>query len=258
MRLQVPRLREWEAAHVPDPFLSAAAGRSPVDPVWRAEVAAEVSVAEGQVASLVSVDLQAFYEHIRHEDLVVRALGLSFPLAVLRCALRAYRCNRHILHLGLVSQAVASLKGIIAGCSAATSLVKAYYAEPFRAVLRRWHQQSVSLFLSVYLDDITVAGIHSTAADSGRIVAAGVADIREVVEHELHCQIAPTKTVVLSSSKAAAAELAHQVGGGDHAVRPLDAAAMLGVEVKQAAAWRLPAAAGRPRLRSVRHTDCCS
>ena len=110
MRLQVPRLRAWETAAVPDPFLAAGAGRSPVDPVWYAEIAAEVGTAEGKVASLVSLDLQAFYEHIRHEDLASRVLSLAFPLGVLRCALRAYRCNRHIVHQGIFRRLLHLLK----------------------------------------------------------------------------------------------------------------------------------------------------
>ena len=151
------------------------------------------------------------------------------------------------------SQAAASFKGIIAGCSAATSLVKAYYAEPFRALIRHWLQVGPRLTLSVYLDDITVTGVHASAEDSGRIVGDGVADILKVIDQELHCRTAPAKTVVISSSKEAAARLSRRVCGGGSAVRPLDAAAMLGVEVRQSCAWRAAAAFKKPRVRAVRH-----
>ena len=86
---------------------------------------AEAKLADKEVSGLISVDLKQFYEEIQHDDLVSRALALRFPLPVLRAAVRGYRFNRHICHMQLMSEAIGVEQGIVAGCSTATSLVKA-------------------------------------------------------------------------------------------------------------------------------------
>ena len=142
-------------------------------------------------------------------------------------------------------------QGIVAGCSAATSLVKAYYASPFRSLLGRWQSIGVSLWLSVYLDDITIAGTHTSIDQAVEVVGGAAEEIATLVAEELHCRIAAKKTVCLSSSKAAARRLARRCGG-ETAVRLMDAASVLGVEARAGGAWRLPAGQRGPRVRAVR------
>ena len=223
----------------------------PMDAVWNAEVRAEAGLATSQVSGLVSVDLKAFYELVRHEALVDRALALHFPLPILRAAVRSYRFNRHICHLQAMSEGIASEQGIIAGCSAATSLVKAYYLAPLRSIISSWQAQKFDMALSVYLDDITVSTSRGSADECAAALVFAAEDVVHMVEDELFCTLAPGKTLVVSTSKVAAKTAARKLGILQ-AVQAVDCGTLLGAQVRQAGRWALPAGRRAPRLRALR------
>ena len=122
-RARCPLAAQWEITNH-RPWMAAARGRQALDTVWQAEVRAEAARGRGELAAALAFDIKKFYETVCHDKLVERAMQLDFPVVVIRAAIRAYRMARYIVLSNAVGTALATLKGVIAGCSFATSLVR--------------------------------------------------------------------------------------------------------------------------------------
>ena len=82
-----------------------------------------------------SIDLAKFYETIDHVLLAYWATALGFPIECLRYAIRCYRQPRHLVHSSIVAVGLLTIKGIVAGCSLATTLALSAAAAASRASL---------------------------------------------------------------------------------------------------------------------------
>ena len=249
-RTVVGQVRDWEAA-IDQPWMAASKGRQPTDSVWRSEVRAEQCKCRGEFAACISMDISAFYEHVSHEKLASFAVGLGFPIGPLRAALRAYKWPRFVQHCRMVGPALSPTRGIVAGCTFATSLVKAYYFTGFSSLQRLWLEARLAVDLDVYLDDITVAARSSSPTELTSTMIEAGCGVVQVVE-QLECSVAPAKTAVAASSRAVAYRLAARFLGHEAAVRQHDAYGLLGCEVRQAGRWKHRQAPRRTRLRAKR------
>ena len=249
-RLWVPAVGVWERGCCDQPWMSACRGRAPTDIVFRSELRAQGAVTRGEVAGSISCDISSFYEVIDHSLLATRARDLGFPLAPLRGAIRGYRLARFLVASGAVASPLCTLKGIVAGDSFATPLVKCFYRRPFDVMLASWRAVgSTRANLDVYLDDITVSTASTTDSQLVSELAKVFSDIKSVVEDELGASIHPSKTQVVSSSLRATDRLAKLcVGRG--AATMCDSYCLLGVDLRQTARWRRRR--GRPTARSTR------
>ena len=102
----------------------------------------------GEVVVQILWDVEKYFDSLDVGTLIERAQHHAFPKEILELGLQAQRAPRIITVAQTYADALPrSGKSIIAGCSAASDLVEAYYAEPYRAVLERWRQQSCFSFL---------------------------------------------------------------------------------------------------------------
>ena len=161
---------------------------------------------------------------------------MGFPLAVLRAAIRAYRLPRHLVHQGALSTAIASSRGIVAGCSAATPLVKAYYILPIIGLHQSLRAQLLDVKLQVYLDDFSISTLGSPRQVAKDLVAAGRATI-DTITTALFCHVVPEKTVVVASRRSIAVEIAAEIGSGK-STEAVENGVLLGCSLRQGARWR--------------------
>ncbi len=201
----------WEAANQ-RPFFAAAAGNGPVDAMWRLTARQEAGVAEGLEAAMVGEDLAAFYEGLDRGRLVDEATAVGFPLALVRAALGAYSMARMLTLQGRFAQELHATRGIVAGCSLATTLVKVYYLRDLDRVVSR---VPASINLDVFIDDVTLSAVGKTAEIVGDMLAAH-AILAETVVESLGCSFAPGKTAVVATSRSTTAALARglDIDGG--------------------------------------------
>ena len=99
-------------------------------------------------------------------------------------------------------------RGVIAGCSFATTLVKVYLLRKLDRFVQRLPP---ALELSCFIDDV---GIHAENEDSSELVehvADATTDLEETLA-EAKCRIEPTKTQVAASCRAAARKLCRILG----------------------------------------------
>ena len=116
---------EWEDRNQRK-YFAAATGNSPVDTVWRQAARQEAQVASGKNAIVILGDLEAFYEGIDRGVLLEAARETGFPEGIMRAAIAAYAGPRVLTMQGTISRAVYLVKGIIVGCSLATTPIKVY------------------------------------------------------------------------------------------------------------------------------------
>ena len=72
----------WERLHA-RPYFAAAAGKSPLDPVWRTAAQAESGVDQGTEVAAGFWDIAAFYDSVDHEALRGAARRLGFDKVAL-------------------------------------------------------------------------------------------------------------------------------------------------------------------------------
>ena len=194
-RLRQEEARNWEAQHR-SPLLGHQGGRSIMETTFVQALRGEAAVTGGEHTGAFLWDLANFYEFVNHELLWERARAKGFPLAILAVALNQARAKRY---LGLGDVAVDARfprRGLAAGDSFATYLVQIYTLEP----LERWSSRHPAVPLSLFIDDF----LGSTVAPEehqvvGRLTSAA-ADLHELVEQDLGCQVAQHKSVVVASS----------------------------------------------------------
>eukprot|EP00959_Pyramimonas_sp_CCMP1952_P317113 6637183-Pyramimonas_sp.AAC.1 len=70
--------------------------------------------------------MSKFYEHTSLESLEDRCRARGFPLVIARVCLYAYRCGRFMCLGGCVDGPYFARKGVVAGCSMATTFVRVF------------------------------------------------------------------------------------------------------------------------------------
>ena len=252
-RSSVEQVKAWEQV-IEQPWMAASTGRQPTDSVWRTEVLAEEAQSRGEYAACLTMDISAFYEHVSHEKLASLALDLGFPVGPLRAALRSYKWPRFVTHQKMVGPGICPTRGIVAGCTFATYLVKAYYCKAFGSLHHLWREAALTANLDVFLDDITVSG---RASSPQKLVSMMLDNGRAVVEvvNELECTVEPTKTAVAASCRQVAQKIAQHFLRPAAVVAQQDAYGLLGCEVRQAGRWKHRRAPCRTSVRAKRlHT----
>eukprot|EP00959_Pyramimonas_sp_CCMP1952_P190905 3992454-Pyramimonas_sp.AAC.1 len=69
-------------------------------------------------------DMTKFYENFSHERLVAEARKFGFPTAITQLCVSAYRYGRFVSMASAVAGPFFARRGVVAGCSMATSLVR--------------------------------------------------------------------------------------------------------------------------------------
>ncbi len=200
---------EWERQHA-RPFFSACKGNGPVDTVWRLATKQECGAARGDVAATISEDIHAFFETVDRDRLVAEARALGFPLAILRAALAEYSAARVVSMQGRVGRELYPTVGVVAGCSLAMVLTKVYC---LRAMDRFVSTAPRSVHLDTFVDDLVISTIGKPNAVIDDLECAhGL--LRDMVNDDLGCQLAPGKAAATSTTRTVAAALGRKIGIG--------------------------------------------
>ena len=144
------------------------------------------------------VDVTAFYESIDHTALRTAAAATGFPSVLLEAALASYGIERRVKYGAFVADKRFATRGVVAGCSLATTLVKVYVLQHMDALVIRFPLVS----WNVFIDDVG-AEMTSDSATAAQHVSMAIHALSEYLE-SVGCQLAPAKTQVVSSSRWAA------------------------------------------------------
>ena len=196
---------EWEQRFVRPYF---AAGNGPIDTVWRQACRQEAGTASGQEAAIVMEDLEAFYENIDREILAREAERTGFPMGIVRACLAAYSGPRMLTSQGMLTRAVFPRKGIIAGCSLATTLIRVYMVNAMDEALTRLPQ---GVNTDVFIDDLALSVEGSKEEVTQKAVAAREI-MSEVFTGRLNCKFAGEKTAIVASNRKVANRIAEELG----------------------------------------------
>ncbi len=201
-RARRPLADQWESTH-DRPYFAAGAHRSPVDAVWRQSLRAEAAMSEeGWTAAAVLTDLDKFYEHIEHDELLERAARLGFPEPLARLALAAYGGPRMIRLKDFVAEEVYADRGVVAGCSLATTLTKVYTLEAYDHLV----EQCPEAQFDNYIDDNVIS------AEGGKdrvveVLTRATNLLNDLVTGDLHCKISRRKTRIIAAHNDVGARL---------------------------------------------------
>ncbi len=121
-----PLAAEWEVNN-DRPFFAASAGIGPIDAVYKQALRQEAACANGEAAAVILEDMEAFYEGIDRDALIAEAQAVGFPMVLVRACLAAYAAPRMLTMNGVATREIYPRRGLIAGCTFATTLVKVFY-----------------------------------------------------------------------------------------------------------------------------------
>ena len=235
---------EWEKRH-DRPYWGAAKGKAPLDPVWRWATQAEAAPSDSQVA-VALVDVAAFYESIDWDILWEEAGALGFPLSVLRVALTLYGMPRYVRLGPYSAQPRVATRGVVAGCSLATTVVKIYLLRRLDA----WVGRHPAVELNAFIDDMAVAASGAEHAIP-TIVATATVDLEEVL-NLCGCMLSDAKTQVVASRRCVANRIG-RILGLDAQQSGVDASFLGADFAPRIARWRWQARSRRrKRLLKVR------
>ncbi len=193
-RARRPIADRWEADNE-RPYLAAGTGRSAVDAVWRQSARAEAALAEeGTTAAAALVDLEKFYEHLDFDLLLDRATRLGLPEPLTRLALAAYSGPRMIRMRDFVAAELWADRGVVAGCSLATTFTRAYTIEAYDGFVAR----NPAVALDNYIDD-NVLSAQGPREHVVRVLRRAAADLDRTVREELLCKVARRKTKIVAA-----------------------------------------------------------
>ena len=183
---------EWERA-LSVPCLAAT---SCVGEVWRQRVAAEQAVADGHQSVSVFWDLTACFEAIDMVDLYGRLALASFLGVIAATALNVLRGPRYITLGCRATQACYARKGIPAGDTFATKLVKAHVLGALTRFAAKWDPWRIVLVV----DDF---GISATGArgELATKLPQACAQLARVAQQEIGCVLADEKEAIVSSDR---------------------------------------------------------
>ena len=100
-----------------------------MDQVWRQAVRAELASGEKRRYACILWDLTKMYERIGHHRLAAHALRLGFPKPLRRVASRAHRLPGHLSRNGMCALGAWPTRGVIAGCTVASTFAKVAVVE---------------------------------------------------------------------------------------------------------------------------------
>ena len=101
-------------------------GRSSVDVALTFATESEVARLTGGHAVTCLLDISKAYARVSLDLLWDRARQVGFPLRILGLCLQLYAAPRVVKHLDSVSEEFSSLQGVLAGCTCATRLLRAF------------------------------------------------------------------------------------------------------------------------------------
>ncbi len=210
-KLRKPVVTEWEVRN-DRPFLAAGKGRDPQSSVWRQACRAEAAVAEGRHSGTLLWDLATFFESVKREPLWHRARRLEFPLTILRLVLETYSAPRVLALGGAVTAPLEAEDGLVAGCTFAMALTRAYVTEPMDAAVYQLRPLSPSpANVDMYVDDLALEAEGTMREVVDRLTNAASV-LRHVIEDQLECRIELSKASVISSSSALTDMLRNRFG----------------------------------------------
>jgi hypothetical protein len=138
-----------------------------------------------------------YYEHISRETLRRRASTTKFPLDILDFTCNMYGCQRLLTMGEAVVQMGHPTLGVVAGCTSATYHVQSYAGPPLEAFVLRHPQVDLNLHVD---DPATYTEANSKEVVVHRLREAA-ADLLQVVNFELGCQISVKKAAVAASDE---------------------------------------------------------
>ncbi len=198
---------EWEKRFQRG-YFAAAPGTGTVDIAWAQAAKQEAGVAREEIAGMILEDLAAFYEGINRDLLANEAAHLGFPLDIMRASFGMYANPRMIALHGRLAKEVHPRRGIIAGCSFATTYVKVMMV---RALDRAVSKMPDGVTLDAYIDDLALAAVGTKEQVASKLAEAHKI-LREVVREELGCEFAHDKTAIVATCPHVANRLREQVG----------------------------------------------
>ena len=174
MRLRSGLLSDWEASIVSEVDFLAKSGCGALDAVYDQALEDELCVAQGRLTACSVADLSKFYEMIPLGALLHACRNLSggskycseFPLLVAVLCILMYRSDRRLVCYGSCSSGVRTTQAVIAGCTGATTLIKAYYLVPLSVYAERWP----FIRIKVYLDDFLSRWRGRRSEDIGELI----------------------------------------------------------------------------------------
>ncbi len=222
-KLRRPLCQKWEDGYCRG-WDYASKGAGAVSAAWDLMVEWEASEAVGMKTAAFMGDLKRFYEFIPHTLVLAKARRLQFPPTLAILAVHMYGGARRISVDKCLTGPAWTLRGVVAGCSLATTVVKLILLEAIDSVVREFPR----LRPFVYLDDITLLW-RGTRVDQARTLVAAIRRLVAILEGELHAKVSRSKTVIVASAK----ELARVIkdGIGDLAFQFEDEARLLGVDL---------------------------
>ncbi len=191
-----PYAEEWEAANA-RPFFASAAGSGPIDAVYRQAMRQEAAKSSGGAAATVLEDMESFYETIDRGVLMEEARILGFPTCLARLSLAAYAAPRMITFGRSTARELYAERGIIAGCSFATTLVNICYMRKLDAMV---NEVPRSVKIDAYIDDLALSAEGPRSKVAADIVKAHDV-MRRVLTVELGCCLAPQKAAIVASDR---------------------------------------------------------
>ncbi len=191
-----PFAEKWEAEHE-RPFFAAAAGVGPIDAVHRQAMRQEAACAVGGAAVVVLEDMEAFYESIDRSRLLEEAQALGFPTALVRASMAAYAAPRILSLDRVAARELYPRRGIIAGCTFATTFVKVLYLRKFDELAKTAPRGT---YYDVFIDDVAITA-EGPKAQVAANAATAHAMMRRALVEELGCQLAPQKAAIIASSR---------------------------------------------------------
>ena len=220
-RLRRPILQAWEST-VQRPYLAASAFAGAADVVWRQALRSESAVCNSQVSCSLLWDLAKFFETICLDKLAARCKHLGFPEQIAAVCLNMYRGPRFLTLGRMVQGPFYAMCGVIAGCSAATSFVRAFIIPSLDLLSPR-----VQKGLDVYIDDYG----HSVQARPCSIVSLVIeaaTELHHVITEDMECTISLDKAALVCSSSSHGIRIKKLLG--PLAGTPKDSAANLGMD----------------------------
>ncbi len=242
---------DWEARNE-RAFIAAGSGRGPQDAVWRQAARAEAMARKGGYAATLLWDMASYYESLRRVPLWHRARRLGFPQVLLDVALTTYEGPRMLSLAGALSRATVAKHGVMAGCSFANALTRAYSIDACDRVARTIAElPAEDAAMDMFVDDlaVTITGTYDQ-------VVSGMSQAKEALQHEvevtLQCSIESSKAAVASSHAGLTKVLARRFGelAGPSGTRSTRKAAVnLGIDYAAGRTRRALGNSGRRRKR---------
>ncbi len=191
-----PLAAQWELSN-DRPFFAASAGVGPIDAVYRQALRQEAACADGGAAAVVLEDMESFYEGIDRDALLTEAQAVGFPTVLVKCCLAAYAAPRMLTLNGIAAREMHPRRGLIAGCTFATTLVKVFYVRRVDAIASKLPDGTAVDF---YIDDVAVSveGPRDRVARDA-ILAHGI--VKEALTKGLGCKLAAHKAAVVASHR---------------------------------------------------------